>query len=99
MVKMFVHQQRLGRNKILSNRVKVASARASETKSVWVFYGLFVDCPMRRSYKPLCATFNLPLQCHCLQGVTQFCRAKTFITLPKLLAKLRPWSALKDVKI
>ena len=48
---------------------------------------IFIACPMRRSYKPLCASFNLPLQCHCLQGITQFCRAKTFITLSKLLAK------------
>ena len=30
-------QPRLGTNKILSNRVKLTSARASETKSVWVF--------------------------------------------------------------
>ena len=37
MVKRFVRQQRLGTNKILSNRFKLASARASETKSVWVF--------------------------------------------------------------
>ena len=36
-VKRFVHQQRLGTNKILSNRVKLTSARALETKSVWVF--------------------------------------------------------------
>ena len=36
-VKRFVHQRRLGTNKILSNRVKLTSARALETKSVLVF--------------------------------------------------------------
>ena len=97
-IKRFLHQQRLGINKILSNRVKLTNARAVETKSVWVFL-----CSIYRlsneTVVTLCATFDLPRQCHCLQGITHFCRPKTFITLPKLLAKLRPWSALKDARI